>query len=116
MKIDTFNFPLNFTSAATSKIKNLIFKENKANLKFRIYIQGGGCSGFKYGFLFDEHIKSDDLIIEKFGISVVIDPMSLQYLIGSSIDYIEQLQGSRFIVNNPNTKTTCSCGLSFSPY
>ncbi|WWP00868.1 MAG: iron-sulfur cluster insertion protein ErpA [Candidatus Dasytiphilus stammeri] len=112
----TFNFPLNFTSAATSKIKDLIFKENKANLKLRIYIQGGGCSGFQYGFLFDDQFKPDDCFIEKSGFSVVIDSMSLQYLIGSSVDYIEQLQGSHFKVDNPNTKSTCSCGLSFSPY
>ncbi|WWO99287.1 MAG: iron-sulfur cluster insertion protein ErpA [Candidatus Dasytiphilus stammeri] len=116
MIIDTVKFPLNFTSAAISKIKDLILKEKKTNLKLRIYIQGGGCSGFQYGFLFDEKVKSDDCIIKKSGINIVIDSMSLQYLIGSSIDYIEQLQESRFIVNNPNTKITCSCGLSFSPY
>ncbi|QIQ21968.1 iron-sulfur cluster insertion protein ErpA [Zophobihabitans entericus] len=106
--------PLEFTDAAAKKVKDLISDEENPNLKLRVYITGGGCSGFQYGFTFDEKTNDDDLTIEKDGVALVVDPMSLQYLIGGIIDYTEGLQGSRFIVNNPNATTTCGCGSSFS--
>ncbi|MGP4123321.1 MAG: iron-sulfur cluster insertion protein ErpA [Sodalis sp. (in: enterobacteria)] len=110
----TTEFPLQFTDLAASKVKNLIADEDNSNLKLRVYITGGGCSGFQYCFTFDETVKEDDFTIEKQGVALVVDPMSLQYLAGGSVDYSEGLEGSRFIVTNPNTKTTCSCGSSFS--
>ncbi|QTM69460.1 iron-sulfur cluster insertion protein ErpA [Buchnera aphidicola (Hormaphis cornu)] len=87
-------------------------KNSKSN--FRIYITGGGCNGFQYGFILDPNINQDDFVMKKLGISIVIDPISLQYLIGGKIDFVENLEGSKFIVHNPNAKTTCGCGLSFS--
>lgn len=105
--------PLQFTDAAANRVKSLITEENNPNLKFRVYITGGGCSGFQYGFMFDEKCN-DDMVIEKNGVKLVVDPMSLQYLIGGTVDFIEGLEGSRFIVTNPNAKTTCGCGSSFS--
>ncbi|VAX76400.1 Iron-sulfur cluster insertion protein ErpA [Serratia symbiotica] len=113
MRNDTA-FPLQFTKAAASKIKLLIADEENPNLKLRVYITGGGCSGFQYGFAFDDKIHDGDMTIEEHGMSVVIDPMSLQYLGGGAIDYTEGLEGSRFVVTNPNAKTTCGCGSSFS--
>ena len=104
--------PLVFTDAAANKVKSLVTEEE--NLKLRVYITGGGCSGFQYGFTFDEKVNDDDLTIEKNGVALVVDPMSLQYLIGGTIDYVEGLQGSRFVVDNPNAVTTCGCGSSFS--
>ncbi|MGR3808141.1 Iron-sulfur cluster insertion apoprotein erpA [Pasteurella testudinis DSM 23072] len=106
--------PLNFTDAAANKVKNLVADEENPDLKLRVYITGGGCSGFQYGFTFDEKINDGDLTIEKNGVALVVDPMSLQYLIGGTVDYTEGLEGSRFIVNNPNATTTCGCGSSFS--
>lgn len=106
--------PLIFTDAAANKVKALISEEENPNLKLRVYITGGGCSGFQYGFTFDEKVNDGDLTIEKSGVHLVIDPMSLQYLIGGTVDYTEGLEGSRFVVNNPNTSTTCGCGSSFS--
>ncbi|KGQ70219.1 iron-sulfur cluster insertion protein ErpA [Chelonobacter oris] len=106
--------PLVFTDAAANKVKNLVADEENPDLKLRVYITGGGCSGFQYGFTFDEKINDGDLTIEKNGVSLVVDPMSLQYLIGGTVDYTEGLEGSRFIVNNPNASTTCGCGSSFS--
>lgn len=106
--------PLTFTDAAANKVKALIADEENPNLKLRVYITGGGCSGFQYGFTFDEKVNDGDLTIEKNGVALVIDPMSLQYLIGGTVDYTEGLEGSRFIVNNPNATTTCGCGSSFS--
>ena len=88
--------------------------ENNPNLKLRIYVAGGGCSGFQYGFSFDENVNEGDMTIERDGVSLVIDPMSYQYLIGASVDYVEGLQGAQFVVNNPNATTTCGCGSSFS--
>ena len=102
--------PLTFTDAAANKVKSLISEEENNELKLRVYITGGGCSGFQYGFTFDE----GDLTIEKAGVQLVIDPMSLQYLIGGTVDYTEGLEGSRFVVNNPNATSTCGCGSSFS--
>lgn len=108
------SFPLIFTEAAANKVKQLVQEEENPNLKLRVYITGGGCSGFQYGFTFDEKVNADDLQIEKNGVMLVVDPMSLQYLIGGTVDYTEGLQGSRFTVNNPNATTTCGCGSSFS--
>ncbi|MDD7568702.1 MAG: iron-sulfur cluster insertion protein ErpA [[Actinobacillus] rossii] len=106
--------PLNFTDAAANKVKNLITDEENPNLKLRVYITGGGCSGFQYGFTFDEKVNDGDLTVENAGVNLVVDPMSLQYLIGATVDYTEGLEGSRFIVQNPNASSTCGCGSSFS--
>ncbi|MGQ0286709.1 iron-sulfur cluster insertion protein ErpA [Pasteurellaceae bacterium 22721_9_1] len=106
--------PLHFTDAAANKVKALITDEENPELKLRVYITGGGCSGFQYGFTFDEKVNDGDLIVENSGVKLVIDPMSLQYLIGGTVDYTEGLEGSRFIVKNPNATTTCGCGSSFS--
>ncbi|AAU37914.1 MULTISPECIES: iron-sulfur cluster insertion protein ErpA [Basfia] len=106
--------PLTFTDAAAKKVKNLIIEEENQDLKLRVYITGGGCSGFQYGFTFDEKVNDGDLTIENDGVKLVIDPMSLQYLIGGTVDYTEGLEGSRFVVHNPNATTTCGCGSSFS--
>ncbi|MDR0219596.1 MAG: iron-sulfur cluster insertion protein ErpA [Enterobacteriaceae bacterium] len=106
--------PLQFTDAAANKVKVLVADEENPNLRLRVYITGGGCSGFQYGFTFDDQINEGDLTIQKQGVEMVIDPMSLQYLVGGSVDYTEGLEGSRFIVTNPNAKTTCGCGSSFS--
>lgn len=106
--------PLQFTEAAANKVKVLIADEENPELKLRVYITGGGCSGFQYGFTFDDKVNDGDMTIEKQGVMLVVDPMSLQYLVGGSVDYTEGLEGSRFIVTNPNAKSTCGCGSSFS--
>ncbi|SNC59018.1 iron-sulfur cluster insertion protein ErpA [Sodalis endosymbiont of Henestaris halophilus] len=108
--------PLNFTDSAAIRVKNLIADagNSNSNIKLRVYIIGGGCSGFQYGFTFDNKVNEGDFIIEKQGVALVVDPMSLQYLVGGSVDYSEGLEGSRFIIINPNAKTTCGCGSSFS--
>lgn len=106
--------PINFTDAAANKVKALITDEENPALKLRVYITGGGCSGFQYGFTFDEKVNEGDLTVENSGVQLVIDPMSLQYLIGGTIDYTEGLEGSRFVVQNPNASSTCGCGSSFS--
>ncbi|MCI5763689.1 iron-sulfur cluster insertion protein ErpA [Actinobacillus porcinus] len=106
--------PLNFTDAAANKVKALITEEENSNLKLRVYITGGGCSGFQYGFTFDEKVNDGDLTVENAGVNLVVDPMSLQYLIGATVDYTEGLEGSRFVVQNPNASSTCGCGSSFS--
>lgn len=106
--------PLTFTDAAANKVKSLIEGEDNPNLRLRVYITGGGCSGFQYGFTFDDQINDGDLTIENQNVGLVVDPMSLQYLIGGTVDYIEGLEGARFIVNNPNASSTCGCGSSFS--
>lgn len=106
--------PLNFTDAAANKVKLLITDEENPQLKLRVYITGGGCSGFQYGFTFDEKVNDGDLVVENSGVQLVVDPMSLQYLIGGTIDYTEGLEGSRFVVKNPNASSTCGCGSSFS--
>lgn len=111
---ETVSLPLEFTDAAARKVKALLAEEENPNLKLRVYITGGGCSGFQYGFTFDEKVSDDDLTIEKQGVALVVDPMSLQYLVGGCVDYTEGLQGSRFVVHNPNATTTCGCGSSFS--
>jgi len=103
-----------FSSAAAKKVKHLIDEENNPNLMLRIYISGGGCSGFQYGFSFDEKVGDGDVTVENEGVSLVIDPMSYQYLVGAEIDYTEGLEGAQFVVKNPNATTTCGCGSSFS--
>ena len=110
---DDVALPLEFTDAA-NKVKSLIADEDNPNLKLRVYITGGGCSGFQYGFTFDDQVNEGDMTIEKQGVGLVVDPMSLQYLVGGSVDYTEGLEGSRFIVTNPNAKSTCGCGSSSS--
>jgi len=106
--------PLIFTDAAAHKVRELIDEENNPALKLRVYISGGGCSGFQYGFTFDEQRAEDDLALEKDGVTLVVDPLSLQYLMGAEIDYTESLSGAQFVIRNPNAKTTCGCGSSFS--
>jgi len=103
-----------FTDAAATKVKALIEEEQNDNLKLRVYVTGGGCSGFQYGFTFDENSQDGDTEVENQGVQVVVDPMSIQYLEGATIDYTEGLQGSQFVINNPNATTTCGCGSSFS--
>jgi len=110
----TMALPLQFTDAAARKVKNLVADEENPELKLRVYITGGGCSGFQYGFTFDDKVNDGDMTIEKSGVALVVDPMSLQYLVGGEVDYTEGLEGSRFVVTNPNAKTTCGCGSSFS--
>ena len=106
--------PIEFTDAAALKVKALVEEEENPNLKLRVYVTGGGCSGFQYGFTFDEKVNEGDMTIEKNEVTLVVDPMSLQYLVGGEVDYTEGLEGSRFLVNNPNATTTCGCGASFS--
>ena len=106
--------PLLFTDAAALKVGELIREESNAALKLRVYVQGGGCSGFQYGFTFDESVEEGDLTVENQGVMLVIDPMSFQYLIGAEIDYREGLDGAQFVIRNPNAKSTCGCGSSFS--
>ena len=105
---------LTFTDAAAKKVKLLIEEEKNPNLKLRLYISGGGCSGFQYGFSFDEKVSEGDITVENGDVTLVIDPMSIQYLMGSEVDYVENLEGSQFVVRNPNATTTCGCGSSFS--
>lgn len=106
--------PLHFTDAAAAKVHELIEEEGNPQLALRVYIQGGGCSGFQYGFSFDESRAEDDLAIEKTGVTLLVDPLSLQYLAGAEIDYSETLSGAQFVIRNPNAKTTCGCGSSFT--
>jgi iron-sulfur cluster insertion protein len=103
-----------FSDSAAKKVGDLIIEEKDENLKLRVYITGGGCSGFSYGFVFDKDYKDGDSAVDNSGVRLVVDPMSYQYLIGATVDYLEDLQGSRFIIHNPNAKTTCGCGSSFS--
>ena len=103
-----------FTDRAAAKVKALIEEEGNSNLKLRVFVTGGGCSGFQYGFTFDENLGEDDTAIVNGDVVLLIDPMSYQYLVGAEVDYTEGLEGSRFIVNNPNAVTTCGCGVSFS--
>lgn len=105
---------VNFSDAAAAKVKQLVEEEGNSNLKLRVVVSGGGCSGFQYGFEFDENVADDDLQVEKDGVIMLVDAMSLQYLAGAEVDYQEGLEGARFIINNPNAKTTCGCGSSFA--
>lgn len=106
--------PLVFTNAAANKVGQLIGEEGNEQLKLRVYISGGGCSGFQYGFTFDEKIEDGDTQIETDGVVLLVDPMSIQYLAGAEIDYKEDLEGAQFVIRNPNAATTCGCGSSFS--
>ena len=106
--------PLIFTDSAADKVKLLVDEEGNPVLKLRVFVQGGGCSGFQYGFTFDEVVNEDDTQMAKNGVTLLIDAMSLQYLVGAEIDYKEDLQGAQFVIKNPNATTTCGCGSSFS--
>ncbi|MBW7925435.1 MAG: iron-sulfur cluster insertion protein ErpA [Burkholderiales bacterium] len=106
--------PLVFTDAAAVKVKSLIDEEGNPELKLRVFVQGGGCSGFQYGFTFDEETAEDDTVLQKGGVTLLIDAMSLQYLMGAEIDYKDDLDGAQFVIKNPNASSTCGCGSSFS--
>ena len=107
--------PLVFTEAAATKVRSLIEEENNTKLKLRVFVSGGGCSGFQYGFTFDENVQDGDTSVEQCGVTLLVDPMSFQYLAGAEIDYTEGLEGAQFVIRNPNATTTCGCGSSFSP-
>ena len=106
--------PINFSDNAVKKVKELIEEEGSPDLKLRVFVSGGGCSGMQYGFTFEESINEDDTKVEKDNVMLLIDPMSLQYLAGAEIDYQDNVQGSQFVIKNPNATTTCGCGSSFS--
>ncbi|MBB5017631.1 iron-sulfur cluster insertion protein [Chitinivorax tropicus] len=106
--------PLIFTDSAAAKVKELILEEGNPDLKLRVFVTGGGCSGFQYGFTFDEMVNEDDTALDKDGVTLLIDPMSYQYLVGAEIDYTEGIEGSQFVIRNPNAQSTCGCGSSFS--
>ena len=106
--------PLVFTDSAASKVQQLIEEEGNPELKLRVFVTGGGCSGFQYGFTFDEAQNEDDTVLQKNGVTLLIDSMSFQYLAGAEIDYQEGLEGAQFVIKNPNATTTCGCGSSFS--
>ena len=106
--------PFVFTDSAANKVKELIEEEGNADLKLRVFVTGGGCSGFQYGFTFDEVANEDDTAMQKNGVTLLVDPMSYQYLVGAEIDYTEGLEGSQFVIRNPNATSTCGCGSSFS--
>jgi len=106
--------PIVFTDAAANKVGELIREEDNPDLMLRVFISGGGCSGFQYGFTFDESVEDGDSRVENQGVTLLVDPMSVQYLMGAEIDYKEDLQGAQFIIRNPNAQTTCGCGSSFS--
>ncbi len=106
--------PLEFTASAARKVRELILADGNPELKLRVYITGGGCSGFQYGFTFDESADDDDVAVERDGVTLLVDPLSFQYLEGAEVDYSENLQGARFVIRNPNAATTCGCGSSFA--
>jgi iron-sulfur cluster insertion protein len=106
--------PIIFTSNAASKVSEMIAEEGDAALKLRVYVTGGGCSGFQYSFAFDDQVGEDDMVVEKDGVTLLVDGMSFQYLVGATIDYQEGLEGARFVITNPNATATCGCGSSFS--
>jgi iron-sulfur cluster insertion protein len=106
--------PINFTDSAADKVADLIAEEGNTALKLRVFVQGGGCSGFQYGFTFDEDVNEDDTEFSKNGVTLLVDSMSFQYLVGAEIDYKEDINGSQFVIKNPNATTTCGCGSSFS--
>ena len=105
---------LGLSARAVHKVRELISEEGNEALKLRVYVTGGGCSGFQYGFTFDEELQDGDSEVENLGVTLLIDPMSVQYLMGAEIDYKEDLQGAQFIIRNPNAQTTCGCGSSFT--
>ena len=106
--------PLVFTDSAAAKVADLIAEEGNPELKLRVFVQGGGCSGFQYGFTFDDAVNEDDTAFDKNGVTLLVDSMSFQYLVGAEIDYKEDIKGSQFVIKNPNATTTCGCGSSFS--
>lgn len=106
--------PLTLTDNAARKVGGLVEEEGNPHLKLRVFVTGGGCSGFQYGFSFDEEVGEEDTLVSHKGANLVVDPLSIQYLAGSTIDYKEGLEGSRFVVENPLASTTCGCGMSFS--
>jgi len=106
--------PLVFTDAAAQKVGQLIAEEGNPELKLRVYVSGGGCSGFQYGFTFDESTEDGDVQVVNAGVTLLVDPLSVQYLMGAEIDYREDIQGAQFVIRNPNATTTCGCGSSFS--
>jgi iron-sulfur cluster insertion protein len=116
MEATTTELPstLVFTDTAAAKVKELIEEEGNPNLKLRVFVQGGGCSGFQYGFTFDEDVNDDDTPLDKNGVTLLVDSMSFQYLMGAEIDYKDDLSGAQFVIKNPNATTTCGCGSSFS--
>lgn len=114
MNAVTTQDPLVFTDSAAAKVRELIDEEGNSALKLRVFVTGGGCSGFQYGFTFDEEVAEDDTRLEKGGVTLLIDPMSFQYLVGAEIDYSEGLEGAQFVIKNPNATSTCGCGSSFS--
>lgn len=103
-----------FTDRAAAKVKNLVEEEGNDALKLRVFVTGGGCAGFQYGFTFDELVAEDDAVIQNGDVALVVDSLSYQYLANGVVDYVEGLEGSRFVVENPNAETTCGCGSSFS--
>lgn len=105
---------IGFSSQAADRVRRLIVADGNDALKLRVFVAGGGCSGFSYGFTFDDEVAGDDAMVEREGVTLVVDPLSYQYLLGSEIDYVEDLQGSQFVVNNPNAAATCGCGNSFA--
>jgi len=111
--VETEN-PIAFSDSAANKVAQLIAEEGNDNLKLRVFVSGGGCSGFQYGFSFDENVNDDDTQVKNAGVTLLIDPLSFQYLTGAEVDYKEDLQGAQFTINNPNATTTCGCGSSFS--
>nr|WP_090657610.1 iron-sulfur cluster insertion protein ErpA [Nitrosomonas marina] len=111
---NTENTPILFTENAANKVKQLITEEGNEALKLRVFVSGGGCSGFQYGFTFDEAVNEDDMVMEKNGVQLLIDSMSFQYLIGAEIDYQENIKGAQFVIKNPGASSTCGCGSSFT--
>ena len=115
MSVESFTpTALQFTEGAAHKVKSLVDEEGNDRLKLRVFVTGGGCSGFQYGFTFDEVANEDDTSLQKNGVTLLVDPMSYQYLVGAEIDYTEGLEGSQFVIKNPNASSTCGCGSSFS--
>jgi len=113
VEIESTN-PLIFTDNAAVKVSELIKEENQPGLMLRVFVQGGGCSGFQYGFTFDEAVQDGDTVVEKQGVKLLVDPMSMMYLTGAEIDYVDNLEGAQFVIRNPNVSTSCGCGSSFS--
>ena len=111
---DDMPVPLVFTDSAADKVRDLVAEEGNPDLKLRVFVQGGGCSGFQYGFTFDETTNEDDTVMNKGGVELLVDSMSYQYLVGAEIDYKDDINGAQFVIKNPNATTTCGCGSSFS--
>jgi iron-sulfur cluster insertion protein len=105
---------LRISDAALARVRELIAEEGRPGLKFRLFIEGGGCSGFQYGFSFDEQRAEDDFVLDRGGVELLVDPLSMQYLEGAEVDFVEELSGAQFVIHNPNARTTCGCGNSFT--